>query len=84
MSGRKRRRPSPKLRRAISMATPRGFRATQPTCHGRNAKVRFPTEAPAAEAIAYLTATKHGEKRYYRCRTCGGWHLTSQEQRGAG
>lgn len=44
---------------------------------GCNSKLRYETEEEViAACISYSRA--HGPCRYYRCDTCGGYHLTSQ------
>lgn len=44
-------------------------------------KVRF-TNAAAAETAAAGQTDRHGvATRCYRCRTCHGWHLTTQPRR---
>lgn len=53
----------------------------------RCAKHRYRDRIAALLALASTGRTKHErrpkyEKRAYRCPTCHGWHLTSQEKRG--
>lgn len=47
-------------------------------------KLKFDTEENAATALEQARAAHSGsghiEKRYYPCRECGGFHLTSREK----
>jgi hypothetical protein len=60
-------------------------------CPGRNRKLRYGTEAKAAEALAdaqrnrAFADARYVENRYYPCPIprCDGWHLTSREDREA-
>ena len=41
-------------------------------------KVRYRNRREAFHAMARDLARRLAPKRAYRCRDCGGWHLTSQ------
>lgn len=43
-------------------------------------KLRLPTEAAALRALQSCRRAGRNEKRTYRCKACGGWHLTSKER----
>lgn len=43
-------------------------------------KVRLGTEAEALRALRSCQRQCRREKRAYRCKACGGWHLTSKEK----
>jgi hypothetical protein len=42
-------------------------------------KVRYPSQIDAKLALVRTRAKDRDEKRYYYCRQCGGYHLTSKE-----
>lgn len=44
-------------------------------------KRRFRSEVDAKMALAMAQWADTGEKRFYSCPFCNGFHLTSQEQR---
>lgn len=51
----------------------------------RDAKLALERAAHVrARAALDGASTKAEVRRAYRCRYCGGWHLTSQEKRSAG
>lgn len=49
-------------------------------CHGKQKRIRYPTELEAKIALAAAIARDTGEKRTYHCPICQGWHLTSQDK----
>jgi hypothetical protein len=46
---------------------------------GCKRKVRFATKDAARRTLHELKERGTGERRFYECRACGGWHLTSWE-----
>jgi CO dehydrogenase/acetyl-CoA synthase alpha subunit len=51
-------------------------------------KVRYPNELEAGKALKRAAAGRHQrgelnhvERRFYRCRRCGGFHLSSQPRK---
>lgn len=50
-------------------------------------KVRYPTDLEAAKALKRFASARaehgngHAETRFYRCRKCNGFHLTSQPRK---
>jgi len=47
----------------------------------RTGKRRFPDELSAKIALARRINQDRGEKRYYACTLCSGFHMTSQDQK---
>ncbi len=47
----------------------------------RSGKIRYKDELGAKIALASRAARDKGEKRYYTCNLCNGYHLTSQDQK---
>ena len=54
-------------------------------CPTKRRKVRFRTHEDASRALALIRrkGSAHTPVRSYKCPTCGGWHLTSAQLKGA-
>jgi hypothetical protein len=44
-------------------------------------KVRYPTRGIATDVRDDLIARRGGDLRVYKCKSCGGYHLTSEQPR---
>ena len=42
-------------------------------------KCRYDSRLEAAQALQSCREKQREERAYYRCKHCGGWHLTSQD-----
>ncbi|MBQ9002767.1 MAG: hypothetical protein IJ087_13030 [Eggerthellaceae bacterium] len=45
-----------------------------------DSKNRYATRKEAEEAAAWCAVERNRNLRIYRCKYCGGWHLTSKSQ----
>lgn len=59
----------------------RALRQSTKTC--ASGKVGYRTRRKALRVLEALRARGDGERSYYECPMCGGFHLTSQRRRAA-